>query len=314
MIFLFRRLAVLVATLLSVSFVVFLIPYLTPGDPARKIIRARVNDPNLDGAAVEQFRVQYGLDQPLLKQYGGWLSHALRGDLGLSYTSRVPVGELLGNGLLVTATLAITSLLLALVLALPLGSLAAMQRGKAGDTVITLVTQAFVAIPEYWLAPILILLFALKLGVLPSAGWHSPLSMVLPCLTLALRPFSYFTQVMRASMVTVLDSPHMTAARARGLSFPATMMRHGIRNSVLPVVALVSVWLGGLLGGSVVVEVIFGIPGMGRLLYDAVVNGDIPVIQAAIVCVVALTIVVTTLTDLLYTTINPTVRTADVSD
>ena len=254
-----------------------------------------------------------GSTNRILKQYGEWLSNALHGDLGLSYTSQVPVSELIGNGLAVTATLAITSLLLALVLALPLGSLAAVKRGKAGDTVITMVTQAFVAIPEYWLAPILILVFALKLGVLPSAGWQSPLSMVLPCLTLALRPFSYFTQVTRASMVTVLDSPHMMAARARGLSFPATMVRHGIRNSLLPVVTLVSVWLGGLLGGSVVVEVIFGIPGMGRLLYEAVVNGDIPVIQAAIVCIVALTIVITTLTDVLYTTINPTVRTANVS-
>ena len=313
MIFFLRRLVVLVATLLIVSFVVFLIPYITPGDPARKIIRARVNDPNMDEAAVERFRVMYGLDQPILKQYGEWLSNALRGDLGLSYTSRVSVSEMIGNGLAVTATLAITSLLLALVLALPLGSLAAVKRGKTGDTVITMVTQAFVAIPEYWLAPILILVFALQLGVLPSAGWQSPLSMVLPCLTLALRPFSYFTQVTRASMMTVLDSPHMMAARARGLSFPATMVRHGIRNSLLPVVTLVSVWLGGLLGGSVVVEVIFGIPGMGRLLYEAVVNGDIPVIQAGIVCIVALTIVITTLTDVLYTTINPTVRTANVS-
>jgi len=312
-IFFIRRLVVLVATLLIVSFVVFLIPYITPGDPARKIIRARVNDPNLDDAAVERFRVMYGLDQPILKQYAEWLSNALRGDLGLSYTSQVPVGELISGGLAVTATLAITSLLLALVLALPLGALAAVKRGKASDTAITMVTQTFVAIPEYWLAPILILVFALKLGVLPSAGWQSPLSMVLPCLTLALRPFSYFTQVTRASMVTVLDSPHMMAARARGLSFPATMVRHGIRNSLLPVVTLVSVWLGGLLGGSVVVEVIFGIPGMGRLLYEAVVNGDIPVIQAAIVCIVALTIVITTLTDVLYTTINPTVRTANVS-
>ena len=313
MIFFIRRLVVLVATLVIVSFVVFLIPYITPGDPARKIIRARVNDPNLDDAAVERFRVMYGLDQPILKRYGEWLSNALHGDLGLSYTSQVPVSELIGNGLAVTATLATTSLLLALVLALPLGSLAAVKRGKAGDTVITMVTQAFVAIPEYWMAPILILVFALKLGVLPSAGWQSPLSMVLPCLTLALRPFSYFTQVTRASMLTVLDSPHMMAARARGLSFPATMVRHGIRNSLLPVVTLVSVWLGGLLGGSVVVEVIFGIPGMGRLLYEAVVNGDIPVIQAAIVCIVALTIVITTLTDVLYTAINPTVRTANVS-
>ena len=266
-----------------VSFVVFLIPYVTPGDPARKIIRARVSDPDVDPAVAGGLRRGYGLDQPLLMQYWDGSRDAVQGDFGVSYASRVPVTELIGNGLSVTAVLAITSLLIALLVAVPLGSLAAVKRGKAADNAITTVTQAFVAIPEYWLAPVLILVFALKLGVLPSAGWRSPASMVLPCLTLALRPLSYFTQVTRASMVAVLDSPHMVAARARGLSFGATMMRHGLRNGLLPVITLFSVWLGGLLGGSVVVEVIFGIPGMGRLLYEAVVNSDIPVIQAAIV-------------------------------
>lgn len=310
---LLRRFVVLVATLLIVSFLVFLIPYVTPGDPARKIIRARINDPNVDAETVERLRVAYGLDQPLLTQYGRWLRDAVQGDFGVSYASRVPVTDLIGNGLSVTALLAITSLLIALVIAVPLGSLAAVKRGKAADNAITTVTQAFVAIPEYWLAPILILVFALKLGVLPSAGWRSPASMVLPCFTLALRPLSYFTQVTRASMAAVLDSPYMVAARARGLSFSATMMRHGLRNGLLPVITLFSVWLGGLLGGSVVVEVIFGIPGMGRLLYEAVVNSDIPVIQAGIVLIVALTIMITTVTDVVYTLINPTVRSASVA-
>jgi len=313
MVFFVKRLTVLAGTLLVVSVVVFLIPYLTPGDPARKILRARSGDLNVDPAALEGLRHSYGLDRPLLTQYWDWLGHAVRGDLGLSYTSRSPVIDMVGNALAVTAVLAVTALLIALVAALMFGSLAAVRRGKPTDTAITTVTQGFVAIPEYWLAPVLILLFALRLGALPSAGWRGPESMVLPCLTLALRPMSYFTQVTRASMIEVLEAPHITAARARGLAFGATMVRHGVRNALLPVITLFSVWLAGLLGGSVVVEVIFSIPGMGRLLYESVVNNDIPAIQAAILSLVGLTVLITTLTDLLYTAINPRVRAAHVS-
>ncbi|MFG1682894.1 ABC transporter permease [Nonomuraea sp. NPDC049269] len=308
-----RRLAVLVGTLVIASFVVFLIPYLTPGDPVRKILRGRVRDLNVDPVTLANLRRSYGLDRPLLTQFWDWLVKALRGDLGLSYTSRSPVTEMIGSALAVTTALAITSLLIALVAALLFGSLAAVKRGRPTDTAITSITQGFVAIPEYWLAPVLILIFALQLGALPSAGWRGPASMVLPCLTLALRPMSYFTQVTRASMIDVLESPHITAARARGLTFGATMIRHGVRNALLPVITLFSVWLAGLLGGSVVVEVIFSIPGMGRLLYESVINNDVPTIQAGVISLVGLAVLITTLTDLGYTLINPTVRAAHVS-
>ncbi|RKN12846.1 ABC transporter permease [Streptomyces radicis] len=313
MTFLVKRLMVLAVTLFVVSFVVFLIPYLTPGDPARKILRARVGDLDADPEALAGLRETYGLDRPLLVQYGDWLGGALRGDLGLSYTSRTPVVDMLGGALTVTAVLAISTLLLALLVAVPLGSLAAVRRGTPVDTAITTVTQAFVAVPEYWLAPVLVLVFSLQLGVLPSAGWEGPASMVLPCLTLALRPMSYFTQVTRASMIDVLGSPHITAARARGLGFGATMLRHGVRNALLPVLTLFSLWLAGLLGGSVVVEVIFSIPGMGRLLYESVVNNDVPAIQAGIVSLVGLAVLITTLTDVVHAWVNPTVRAPHVS-
>lgn len=313
MIFLLRRFVVLLGTLASVSFLVFLIPYLTPGDPARKILQARTGELNLDPSAVEAARVRYGLDKPVIEQYWNWVQNALHGDLGLSYTSRTEVSDLVGGALAVTTSLAVTALFIALVAALPLGSLAAIRRGKASDIAITTVTQGFVALPEYWVAPVLVLVFALKLGILPSAGWTGPASMILPAVTLSLRPMSYFTQVTRASMVDVLESPHLTAARSRGLSFAQAMLRHGLRNGLLPVVTLFSIWLAGLLGGSVVIEVIFAVPGMGRLLYQAVTDGDVPVIQAGIVCIVALTVLITTLTDLLYALINPTVRSSNVS-
>jgi peptide/nickel transport system permease protein len=312
-IFAVRRLVVLLVSLVVVTFLVFLLPYLTPGDPARKILRGRVNTPDIDPAQLEALRREYGLDRPLLVQYADWLGRAVHGDFGYSYTSQAPVLPEIGTAFSVTVVLALVSLLFAVVVALPLGTLAAMRRGTAVDSVVTTTTQAFVAVPEYWIAPLLILVFAVKTGSLPSGGWATPASMVLPCLTLSLRPISYFTQVTRASMVEVLDSPYVVGARARGLGFVATIVKHGVRNTLIPVVTLFSVWLGGLLGGSVVVEVIFNIPGMGRLAYDAVRNGDVPMIQASVVSVVAITIVLATLTDLLYSVINPTVRGAHVS-
>ncbi|MGW7682937.1 ABC transporter permease [Kribbella sp. NPDC054772] len=306
--FLARRLAVLVAALLAVSLLVFLIPYLTPGDPARKILRGRVNSMEIDPAQLESLRAQFGLNRPVLVQYADWLGSVLRGDFGYSYTSQAAVMPQIGAAAMVTLVLATGALGLAVAISLPSGIIAAMRRGGPIDTAITTVTQGFVAVPEYWLAPLLILVFAVKLGSLPSAGWAGPAWMVLPCVTLALRPISYFTQITRASMVEVLESPYIVGARARGLGRYRTIVRHGIRNALIPVLTLFSVWLGGLLGGSVVVEVIFGIPGMGRLVYNAVHNGDIPLIQASMVTIVTITVVLATVTDVLYTVINPTVR------
>jgi peptide/nickel transport system permease protein len=167
-----------------------------------------------------------------------------------------------------------------------------------------------VATPEYWFAPISILFFVLWLGVLQSAGWNGPESVVLPALALSLRPTAYFTQVTRASMRDVLSAPYITGARARGLSLHRAVALHGVRNGSIPVVTFFALWFAGLLGGSVVIEVIFAIPGMGRLLYEAVLNNDIPVLQGAFVAIVGLSIVINTFADLVYMVVNPVMRTS----
>ena len=309
--FVLRRLLVLLVTLLAVSVATFAVPYLAGDDPVRTILRSRVSDQALDPAAVVALRSQLGLDRPVIVQYLSWLGHAVRGDFGLSFTSRIPVEQLLGGAMGVSATLAVTALGLAIVAALPRGMLAATRPWGRVDTGVTLLTQSFVAVPEYWLAPVLVLVFSRQLGWLPSAGWRDASSLVMPALTLALRPMAYFTQVTRASMTDVLAAPYITAARSRGLSGVQTLMRHGVRNALLPVMTLFSLWFGGLLGGSVVVEVIFAIPGMGRLVYGAVVNHDVPLIQGGILSMVALAVLLTTATDLLYAVINPAVRSRD---
>jgi peptide/nickel transport system permease protein len=162
-----------------------------------------------------------------------------------------------------------------------------------------------IAMPEYWLAPLLVLVFALKLALLPSAGWEGPASVVLPVVTLALRPISYFTSATRSGMIDALEADHVNAARSRGLSYPQTVLRHVVPNGLLPLTTLFAVWFAGMLGGSVIVEVIFAVPGMGQLLYNAVLNSDIPLAQGGVVVVVALAVAVTTLADFAHQFLNP---------
>ena len=306
--FIARRLVVVLSTLLVVSALCFLLPYLSEGDPARSILRARVADLALDQDAVDALKVRYGLDRPLLVQYASWLGDAVRGDFGYSFTNRLPVGGQIGSALRVSAALAATALALAIVVAFPLGTVAALRPGRAVDNVVTFITQGLVALPEYWLGPLAILAFALHLGWLPSAGWREPAHIVMPACVLALRPLAYFTRVTRASMLDVLQAPWMTAARSRGLSVARSVVAHGLRNGTPPVMTLFGIWLAGLIGGAVVVEVIFAIPGMGRLVYTAVVNHDLPLLQAGVVCIVALAVAINTVADLLYLALNPALR------
>src|SRR5918994_1238610 len=306
--FLIRRGLTLVVTLLVVSVLTFLIPYAGGGDPARKILRARVNDPALDPAQVEALTKELGLDRPLYVQYLDWLREVATGNFGFSFTSRTPVNELVLPALGVSMSLALAALLLALVVALPLGIWAATARGGRVDNVVTFMSQSAVSAPEYWVGPVLVLIFARYLGWLPSGGWSGLAYIVLPAMSLALRPLGYFTQVTRAAMSDVLSAPYITAARSRGLSFPRTLVRHGLRNSMLPVMTLFSFWFAGLLGGSVVIEVIFNIPGMGRLLYTSVINNDVPVIQGGLMLILTLAVVINTVTDLLYSVLNPAIR------
>ena len=308
--FIARRFAVLLLTLLAVSALCFLLPYLSEGDPARSILRARVADLAIDPDSVEALKIKYGLDRPLPVQYASWIGSVARGDFGYSFTNRLPVGDQIGSALRVSATLALTALAIAVVAAFPLGTLAALRPGGRTDNVVTFITQSLVALPEYWLGPLAILVFALYLGWLPSAGWQEPSHIIMPACVLALRPLAFFTQVARASMLDVLNAPYMTAARSRGLSVVQTIMAHGLRNATPPVMTLFAIWLAGLIGGAVVIEVIFAIPGMGRLVYSAVVNHDMPLLQAGIVCIVALAVAINTVADLLYLALNPALRVA----
>jgi peptide/nickel transport system permease protein len=204
--------------------------------------------------------------------------------------------------------LSLVSLAIAIIISIPLGVLSAINPGKWMDNLIATLTQTGVAIPEYWFAPVIILIFALKLGWLPSAGWRGPLFIIMPAMTLALRPISYFTRLTRETMIEVMQKDFVRAARAKGLSEWQIIWRHALRNSLIPVVTMITLWLAGLLGGSVIVEVIFAVPGIGRVMYEAVLASDLPVVQAGVVLITGLAIVINTLTDLGYIVLNPTIR------
>ena len=303
-----QRVTILVVMLFIVSVVAFCLPLMSGGDPARTILLSRVSDLNLAPEAVEALRRELGLDRPLAAQYFAWLGSALQGDFGYSFATRQPVAAEIARALGVSITLALSALGVALLVALPLGTAAAMRPGGKVDGFTTLLIQTLVATPEYWFAPVSILVFAIWLGILPSAGWQNWQSLILPAMALMLRPMAYFTQVTRAAMRDVLEAPYITAARARGLSMNQAVVHHGVRNGSLPVVTFFALWFAGLLGGSVVIEVIFAIPGMGRLLYEAVVNRDVPMLQGGFVAIVGLSIVINTIADVLYVVINPAMR------
>jgi peptide/nickel transport system permease protein len=303
-----RRLIMLPVILLFAGFLVFLVPYLSGIDPAEAILRARVEERELTDQTIEQFRQKLGLDRPLAIQYLSWLGQIARGDLGKSYVNQFPIGDIIFPALKVTAQLAIISTGLAFVIAIPLGVMSAVRPGRWLDNAIAIISQTGVAIPGYWLAPVLILIFGLWLGWLPSSGWRGPRFMVLPSLTLSLSGIAMFTRLTRAAVIEVLHMDFIRAARARGLTETQVLWRHAVRNALIPVVTLATLWLAGTLGGAVIIEVIFAIPGIGLILYNAVIASDLPLLQAGLMLITTLAVLINTLTDLIYIILNPAIR------
>ena len=303
-----RRLLLLPLIIAVVSFLIFLSPLVSGIDPATAVMQAQVLDRQPTPEAVERMKRELGLDRPLLAQYAAWLGRVARGDMGMSYMARAPVSDRVLSGLKVSAILSVITLAISLAIALPAGILAAMRPGTLLDTIVAFTSQLGVVVPSYVLAPALILLFGVYLGWLPSAGWRGPLYLVLPCLTLATSPIAFFAQVVRASMLEVLSMDYIRTARAKGLRETLLVRRHALRNALIPVVTLSSMWLAGLIGGALIVEVIFSVPGIGRVLFDAINASDLPLIQGSLMMIVAISVLLNTATDIAYVFLNPAIR------
>jgi len=309
--FFFRRLLTTLLVLLGVSFVVFMIIHLVPGDPVRIMLGLQA-----DQDTVERIRHQMGFDRPLLVQYVDWLWSALQGDLGESFITGQSVSQAVAQRFPATVSLALAALVIALIVAIPAGVISALNVGSPLDYAAMFFSQVGVSIPDFWLGILFILVFALALGWLPPSGYVSPADdfggwlqhLILPAMTVGLITASILTRFVRSAVLEVLHQNHVRTARAKGLSRQAVIARHVLKNAAIPIVTIIGMQMASLLGGIIVVEVIFAWPGLGRLALDAVVRRDYPMVQGAVLVVALFFAVVNVLVDLLYAYLDPRVR------
>lgn len=311
--FLARRLLVALLTLLLASLVVFAVLEVLPGDPARLMLGM-----NASPEALATIREQMGLDQPLLTRYLAWASGLLSFDLGRSYTYSVPVSGLVLERLSVSLPLALASLTLSTLIAIPVGIFAASRRGETGDALSMGLAQVGVAIPNFWFALLLVYLFAVWLRWVPAGGfpgwgagiWPAIKALILPTLALALPQAAILARVTRAALIDALDQDYIRTARAKGVSRSGVLWRHALRNAMIPVATIMGLQFAFLLAGTVVVENVFYLPGLGRLIFQAITQRDLIVVESVVMLLVASVILINLLVDLSYAVIDPRQRAA----
>lgn len=302
MVWLRRRLWHFLIVIWGVSTLVFIALRMT-GDPAVMLLPS---DPTV--AEINLMREKLGLNKPLAVQYVTFLGQAFVGDFGQSFRHGIPARDVVLERLPATALLAFSALLLAAALAVPMGLLAAAKRGKVADAVVMLLAVIGQGVPFFWLGLMLILVFGVEFRLLPTGGYGTLQHLVLPTLTLAAYIGASTARIARSSMLDVLGQDYMRTARAKGLSLPTVILRHGLKNAASPIVTYLGLQMGLLLGGTVVVEEIFGWPGVGRLLLQAISFRDYPVVQAATFMLAMIFVAVNFLVDVLYVLLDPRVR------
>jgi peptide/nickel transport system permease protein len=307
-----QRAAILLASLAVSSVLVFAFMAVLPGDPARVALGVSASE-----QAVAQLRGEFGLDRPLLAQYFGWVQGLVTFDLGSSYISQTAIGPQIADRLQVTLWLVGTAMVLAIILAVPVGTLMAVRHRKVSGLALSALSQVGVAVPAFLAGIMLIAVFAVRLGWLPANGWTPPADdpamfakqLVLPTLSLGLVQAAVLTRYVRSAVLDVLREDYLRTARAKGLRPMPALVRHGLRNAAVPVVTVLGLQLATLLIGAVVVERVFVIPGLGSLLLDSVSNRDLLMVQDVVMILVVAVLLVNFLVDLLYLAIDPRLRT-----
>jgi peptide/nickel transport system permease protein len=301
--FVFRRLVFAALVCLTVLIVSFMLTRLS-GDLA-----ASIAGPSASAADIAIITKNYGLDRPLVVQFFDWAGHAAEGDLGRSYLYHTPVSELIRDRLPVTLTLGLSALAVALLIALPLGILAAVREGSALDRGIMLVALLGQAMPGFWLGLILIVLFGLNLQWLPISGIDSWQGYIMPSFVLAFSAIPALMRLTRSGMIEALSADYIRTARAKGLSRSMIVLKHALRNAAMPVVSIAAVQLGFMLGGSVVTESVFALPGVGYLAWESITKNDFPVVQAVVLFLAMIYIALTVLADAMNALLDPRLRT-----
>jgi peptide/nickel transport system permease protein len=307
-----QRLVLLIPVMLVISAIVFSLMHLIPGDPAQVLLGFENTDP----AQLEAVRRDLGLDRPVYVQYGRWLGKLVRGDLGTSVRTGRPIRVLVAEALPFTLELATYALALAVLIAIPVGTLAGTTRSKLADGAMQTLTLLGLSLPAFWVGAMLILLFSVELRWFPVLTYptlaEAPLANLrgffLPALTLAVPNAASIARMVRASMVAVRREEYVKVARAKGLREAVVVRRHMLKNALIPVVTLIGIVAGYLLGGSIVVEQVFAIPGVGRLGLQAIVQRDYPVLQAVVLMVTGLFVLVNLIVDVIYVFLDPRIR------
>lgn len=298
-----KRLLGMLPTLLIVAILVFLFVHLLPGDPARLLA-----GPNADGTVVAMVRHQLGLDLPLPQQFWHYIVRLLHGDFGQSMSSQRPVSEEIASRFTPTLLLTLSSMAWSCLFGLLIGVASAVWRNRWPDKLGMLIAVSGISFPAFALGILLMQIFSVQLGWLPTVGADSWRNYILPSLTLGASVASVMARFTRASFIDVLGEDYMRTARAKGLSPSRVIFKHGLRNALIPVITMMGLQFGLLLGGAIVVEVVFNWPGLGRLLIDSVENRDYPVIQALVLLFSCEFIVINLVVDILYAVVNPTIR------
>jgi peptide/nickel transport system permease protein len=309
--FLLQRAFTLGLTLLAATVVIFLMLEVVPGDPALTMMGV-----NASPEAVEALRQELGLGAPPLQRYFDWVGGMLRGDFGLSYTYRTPVAELIADRIVVSLPLTLYALALSTAIAIPAGVLAAARRGGPADLAVTAATQIGVAVPNFWFAMLLVLLFASVLQLFSAGGfpgwdegaWAGLKALTLPAVALALPQAAILTRVMRSALLESLSEDYVRTARAKGLSVRATLWRHALRNAMIPVLTIIGMQFSFLMAGAIIIENVFFLPGLGRLVFQGIVQRDLMVVRSVVVLLVLAVVVVTLLVDLAYAAVDPRLR------
>jgi peptide/nickel transport system permease protein len=301
--YILRRLVQSALILLGVSFITFVLLFVLPADPVRQIAgRAATAE------TVENIRQQLGLDQPFFVQYGRYIANLFQGDLGRSYLQKTEVAELIASRLPATLLLMLAGIGAELVLGLTMGIAAALMRGRFGDQVLMMTSFVTVSAPQFVVSLLMLYVFAVKLGWFPIGGYGTAAHLVLPALTLGILGSGWYSRMMRSSMIEVLRADYIRTARAKGLGRARVVLRHALPNAVLPIIAMIGIDIGIFMGGIVVVESVFGWPGIGQLAWQAIQRVDIPIIMG-VTLVSALAIVIgNLLADLIAPFIDPRIR------
>lgn len=310
--FLFGRFVSLVLSLLAASVVIFVVLEVVPGDPAQFMLGL-----NATPEIADKLRETLGLNGPPVERYFTWLFGLLRGDLGISYSYKVPVADLVADRIWISLPLAIYALALSTLIAFPVGILAATKRNSPTDVSIMGLTQLGVAVPNFWFAMLLVLLFSITLRWFSAggfAGWQDPVaaikSLTLPAIALALPQASILSRVMRSSLLDTLGEDYVRSARAKGLTRGQTLWRHALRNALIPVLTIIGLQFSFLLAGAVIIENVFFLPGLGRLVFQGITQRDLIVVKSVVMILVFAVILVTFLVDIAYAIVDPRLRRA----